>query len=200
MNYTINCNCKCIAFCNSSQSWVLSEIDPYSGVTLRTIDYNSIASVSLNSLTLFKAKLKYGVYKLGFSLALNVLQKDVFGLFLSAPKVVLTSYTESYFKIVPTGFVLAAFNSDLFQNSSSNQLVVGILDSISFVPVFFSYDLDNLTDSNSLEYNFYCCLVSKNQVLNNFNQSLYSIVPDVELTSEQIESENTCFKSKGQIF
>lgn len=199
VNYLLNCSCKCLGFCNSSLNGILTEIDPYTGVTLRNIALSGISSVSLSSLTIFKTNLKYGVYYLNISFTMNLFQKDSYGLFLLPATATIVKYTQTYFKIVPTGFLLAALNSDLFQNGVFNQIDVGILDSISFVPVFFSRDLDSFVDPNSLEFNFYCQLVPKNQVLNNFNQDLYSIKQETGLTSEQIKSENTCFKSDGLI-
>jgi hypothetical protein len=102
----------------------------------------------------------------------------------------MLSYNYTYFKIVPTGFFLAALNS-------SNSLTIGLSDSLLFMPVYYSYDLDKLTDPSLLDYNFYCILINKNQSMNNFNQNLYSIKPNVDLTNDQIQSYETCFKSKG---
>lgn len=54
----------------------------------------------------------------------------------------------------------------------------------------------NVWYHTALDYNFYCILTKKGwSTPNDFNQSLYSILPNVDLTEEQKKSTETCFKS-----
>lgn len=172
-------NCSCYFIITSK--WRIFKINDtlYTEITLQS---NPTATTS--NLILSNRMLKYGLYKVEYNINIKV----------NNP-IRINSTQDLYIKIIPTGFIVSAFDNGI---SVNNKLTVGILDTISFIPAFYSYDLDNLTESSSLDYNFYCILRNNNSILtNDFNQNLYQLKPNVELTQEQLNSPTNCFTSTG---
>ena len=178
------CPCMCAKNCATTFLWKIYLIDDYTGDNIKEINVLTNEMSAFPNISLPNGTLAYGLYK--FILTVNLIVVE------STSSFVTTSFT--YIRIIPTGFYLSGFKN---LNLTTNKLNVGFLESISFIPVFFSYDKDGLSDPNSLTYKFYCVLIDKGQVRDDFDQSLYLIQPDVPLTAEQFNSQNTCFKKTG---
>lgn len=65
--------------------------------------------------------------------------------------------------------------------------------------------MDGLTDSKTIDYQFYCKLADVNEDLivtnttSNFTTDLYRIFPgETKLTQEQLDASDTCFKQEGK--
>lgn len=155
-HYLINCICSNLTF---QSLWKIYSINETSFTEI-TIANNS--SLTQPTLQILNKTLKYGLYKIVYNLTVK-----------TNNKIAIVSLQTVYIRIIPSGFVLLAFES-----SATSILKIGFLDTIVFIPVFYSFDQDVYINSNSLDYNFYCILINKGSITpNNFNQSLYSIHP-----------------------
>ena len=173
-HYLINCICSNLTF---QSLWKIYSINETSFTEI-TIANNS--SLTQPTLQILNKTLKYGLYKIVYNLTVK-----------TNNKITIVSLQTVYIRIIPSGFVLLAFES-----SATSILQIGFLDTIVFIPVFYSFDQDGYINSNSLDYNFYCILINKGSITpNNFNQSIYSIHPDEDLPDEQMKSTETCFKT-----
>lgn len=109
----------------------------------------------------------------------------------------------TYVKLRPTGFIVSGFDinyGDLPQTVST----VFPTDTVAYVPAYFSYDMDALTDQKTLEYQFFCILADieaptqSSNVSLNFATELYSIKNGKPITLDQFESPDTCFKDDSK--
>ena len=175
-SYLIDCICSNLTLKSLWRIYSINET--ISSFTEITIANNS--SLTQPTLQILNKTLKYGLYKIVYNLTV-----------IATNRIAIVSIKTGYIRIIPSGFVLLGFES-----SATNTLQIGFLDTIVFIPVFYSFDRDGFINSNSLDYNFYCILTNKGwSTPNDFNQSLYSILPNVDLTEEQKKSTETCFKS-----
>lgn len=176
----------CVCDFNITFQWELNEINPLNGNITNTINLESNPTYNLDYFNITNGSIKYGLYK--FTIRLNLIP-------LNNPTLVLKSSAYSYVKIISSGYILSAFNQDI---AIDNKLSIGLLDTIAFVPAFYSKDLDNLVIFNQLSYNYYCILEDLNTNLQkSFDDDLHSIKPDTAITNDQMNSDETCFKSKS---
>lgn len=186
---TSNCSCP---YTNISR-YTIQEIDPLTEELIRSINITGFPSSNTASLFLPNGTLKYGLYKFTFNF--TIITNDE----TAAPFV---SIIDEYIKIVPTGFVVSGFEI-VEGEMPQTTFTVSPTDTIAFIPAYFSYDIDGLSDSKSLDYKFYCILVDENydlinpNITLNFTNDLYWISPKDALNREQLEAENTCFKQEG---
>lgn len=185
----IHHNCSCQFKIN--YQWEINEINTFNGSLISNLSVLSYPSSNLDYLNITNGTLKYGLYK--FIFKLNLIPTN-------NPTLIIQSTAFCYIKIISSGYILSAFDSDV---TSDYKLSVGLLDTIAFVPAFYSKDLDNLVMFNKLSYNYYCILEDLNtnlQVEKSFDDDLHSIKPDDALTNEQINWVDTCFKTKSMKF
>ena len=162
--------------------WKVNKIDPSTKNILQNVNFNSTISINFTNLIIPNATLSYGYYQV------------IFEAIVSLSFIQTISNTTSYIQILPASFVITAFNQAVI-------LLVDPLESISFVPAFYSIDPNGIIDPSTLNYNYYCILTDANTVqASNFNQPIYSILPNVDLTQDQTNNDNTCFKSSSKYF
>lgn len=181
--------------------WTIQEIDSSTGVLISDVSISNNPSITTSlqlstdqqsymaKLNLLNGTLKYGLYK--FTYAFTIKTNDLVNNTLS-------SSIFTFVKVIPSGFIVSAFDTQNGFIKINTSISLGLSDSVAFIPAFYSYDLDNLLDPNSLIYNFYCILAAKNTNPNNFNQDLYSVKVGEELSQTKISSLDTCFKTTGK--
>lgn len=106
-----------------------------------------------------------------------------------------------YVRVVPTGFIVSGFPVSFYEIPETYSEPLPF-DTVSFIPAFYSYDTDALVNEKTLYYKFYCMLVDMNAPVNataNITNELYYINPKSDLTPEQLEADDTCFKNEGKI-
>lgn len=164
---------------------------------IRNINITSNPTSSLPRILIRNGSLRYGLYKFAFNF--TIITNDE-----TAPP--YTSVIIDYIRIIPTGFIISGFEIG-FAELPQSTLTVNPIDTVALIPAFFSYDVDFLTDSKTLDYLFFCKLVDVDQQIdlntnhsNNFTNDIYRIFPNVPLTKEQLEAEDTCFKQEGKYF
>ena len=178
--YELNCSC----FYETSSEWFIYEVDPLWKNITRQINLATSSAISITELFISNGTLKYGLYQFIYQLIITT----------NYPVPILSSIT-GYIQIVPTGIRVSAFND---YNIFDNKLTVGPLDSLSFIPAYYSYDIDGFIDASSLSYTFYCISIDKNTTnLSNFTHDLYSLQPTIDLNEKQINATDTCFKTMG---
>lgn len=171
-------------------TWTLEEIDPLTNEVLQYINITSNPTANQSNLRVKNGSLKYGLYKFTFNF--TIITNDE----TAAPFI---SIIYDYIKVVPTGFIVSGFDI-AFGDMPITSLNVGPTDTIAFIPAFFSYDSDALSDPKILDYQFYCYLadididLNSNETLN-FTNSIYWINPNADLTNEQLNAEGSCIKS-----
>ena len=158
--------------------WSINKINSSTGQTIQSMILP--ATVILNNLNLtlpLNGALANGVYQVFYQLMLPSISQ---------------LNTSTFIKVLPAYFDVLGFYGERKQS-------VGPFDSISFEPSFFSFDPNGIVQPTTLSYQFYCILIDSNtNQPSNFNQTLYSIKPNVLLSSSQISSSATCFKSSGE--
>ena len=175
-NATSNCSYLNLPI---TYQWIVNKIDPLTKNILQKVNFNTTIPINLTNLIIPNATLSYGFYQV------------IFQAIASFSFIQTISNTTSYIQILPASYVIAAFNQKV-------NLLVDPLKSISFVPAFYSIDPNGIIDPSSLNYNYYCILTDANTAqASNFNQPIYSILPNVDLTQDQTNNENTCFKSSS---
>ncbi len=168
--------------------WEINEINKLNGSFISNLSLSSNPTFNLDYLNITNGSLKYGLYKFIFNFYL---------ISIDNPTLILQSNAFCYIKIISSGYKLSAFNSDI---ASDFKLTVGLLDTIAFFPVFYSQDFDNLIMFNQLSFNYYCILEDLNTDLlqiKSFDDNLHLIKPNEAMTNEQINSLDTCFKTKS---
>lgn len=190
INVWITYNCSCPN--TNISTWTVEEIDQQTGEKIRTVNLYKNPTVKTPDLFIRNGTLKYGLYRFTFNF--TIVTNDE-----TAPP--FTSIIIEYIKIIPTGFTISGF--EIREGDPPKKLVVvSPTDTVAFIPAYFSYDVDRLSDSKQLFYNFYCILVDENydtlysNVTLNFTTSLYKINPDQPLTADQLDAEDTCFKTE----
>jgi hypothetical protein len=174
-------NCSNIIFPVSYQ-WIVKKIDPTTKQFLQNVVFNSTIPINSTNLFIPDATLSYGYYQV------------IFQAIVSLSYIQTVSNSTSYIQVEPASYVITAFNQEI-------NLSVDPLQSISFVPAFYSIDPNGIVDPKSLNYNYYCILINVNTVqASNFNQAIYAIQQNVDLTQDQINSESTCFKSTSKCY
>ncbi len=162
--------------------WTVNKIDPSTKNLLQNVNFNSTIPINLTTLIIPNATLSYGYYQV------------IFQAIVSLSFIQTISNATSYIKVLPADYLITAFSQ------AAVNLLVDPLESISFVPAFYSTDPNGIVDPSTLNFNYYCILTDKNTVQeSNFNQPIYSIQPNVvDLTGDQINAINTCFKSPSK--
>lgn len=182
LNVVTSFKCWCL-YSNSSQ-WTINKINPVTGKIIKATAFPaSVNSTNTSNLILpLNGTLAYGVYQL------------VYQSIMTSPVNQYLSNASAFIKVLPEYFNVLGFDSGA-------NLTVGPFDSILFTPPFYSFDPNNVISPLTLNYQYYCILMNATSKVqpNNFNQSVYSIQPNVELTSEQINTPDTCFKSSSII-
>lgn len=123
------------------------------------------------------AELTYGLFKVVLTVSVS----------LTGENIQLSVQDASYLKIKPTGILVNALPN------SATTLTVGFLQSFTLDPVTYSTDSDNLLQMSSLDFKFYCRLISSSDEL-----SVYVIDEQSHIDFQTGISGNTCFNSTGK--
>ncbi len=172
--------------------WSLYQYDPLTGERLIQFNLSSNPTSVLPNLNIKNGTLKYGFYEFTLNFTLITTDETV------SPFVAILT---TYIRVVPTGFIVSGFPID-WGELPMTFFTVSPSDSISFIPAFYSYDTDDLAFGKTLYYQFYCMLVDKipkTNLTNNITDELFSVKPNVDLTTDQLNSGDTCFKDPGTL-
>jgi len=173
--------------------WTLTQIDPLTGENIQYFNLTQNPTANKTSILISNGTLKYGLYKFFFNFTLITTDETV------DPFVATVTH---YIKVVPTGFIVSGYPLP-FLSMPTTDYTLGPFDSVSLIPAFYSYDADFLVNRKTLYYKFYCMLAdivpTANSNNTNITTDLYWMNPNGELTEEQINSDDTCFRSSGKI-
>ncbi len=184
---------NCSVLHTNISTWTLERIDPLTDETLAYINISRFRGSNTSRLFMPNGTLSYGLYKFTFNFTI-ITNDETVGPYIST--------IFDYIRIMPTGFVVSGFNIN-YGELPQTELVVGPTDTLAFIPAFYSYDSDSLTNPKVLNYEFYCILADLNpapsasNVSLNFTNDIYWINPNAPLTKEQLDAEDTCFKDES---
>ena len=174
-------------------TWTIERIDSLTGELLAYINITKLPTSKTSKLLISNGSLTYGLYKFIFNYTI-ITNDETVGPYIA------TTFT--YAKIRPTGFIVSGEELD-FGEIPGTSYTLSFSDTVAYIPAYFSYDMDALTDQKMLTYNFYCILADINPPTSNssieMTNELYSLLPGKSLTPEQMEAKDTCFKDESKL-
>ena len=184
VNINIETIFKCWCLYSNSSQWTINKVDSLTGHVIQPITFPATvnATNTSNLILPLNGTLAYGVYQL------------VYQLITISPVNQFFSNATVFICVFPGYFNVLGF-------PSLANLTVDPMSAISFAPSLYSTDPNSIINPVSLNYKFYCILTDATNAVqpNNFNQMLYSVQPNVQLTSDQIKAPDACFKSSSLI-
>ena len=173
-------------------TWTLQQIDPLTEELLAYINITKLPTYNTSNLFMSNGSLTYGLYKFIFNYTI-ITNDETVGPYIA------TTFT--YVKIRPTGFIVSG-SETFYGEVPQTSFTITFSDSVAYIPAYFSYDMDALTDQKVLTYNFYCILADINTLSSNasvdFSTDLYAVKPSQPITPEQMEAKDTCFKDESK--
>ena len=142
----INCNLTL----TNVKRWSIFKVNEMSGRVVSEIILNENLNPTINyaELVMQPNSLKYGVYRIVFTLLMS-----------NTNTLVFRAKIDTHIQIVPSGIVVSALGVNRLDGGGTIEITRGISQNIQFNPFLNSYDIDSVGDMSSLMFRYYCQVI-----------------------------------------
>jgi hypothetical protein len=165
------------------RNWTMNKL--FANRTIeRTVNLRNNPTSASSELVFIENTLEYGLFQVTFIVDVSFNENDH-----------VNNSIDTLVEIVPTGFIVATLPDGM------DQVKIGSSQNLTLDPISFSYDLDEVVNSSSLTYKFFCRVV---QIISsfvdeieqkNFTTDLMIYKKDSTLSMNQ---SIDCFDSSGK--
>jgi len=158
-------------------SWTLNRIIS-NGPLL--IDLSANPTHDLPEIVVKSNTLDYGLYEFTVQVEIQLVSN------------IFKNKLKTYVEIVPTGLVVYGIENGI------QSISIGFGQTLTFNPIIYSFDFDNLASIKNLTFKFYCSPSNNNNFI---TSSLSSIVNKdlASLNKNSLFEINSCFTSNGRL-
>jgi hypothetical protein len=125
--------------------WKAFELNESNFEVIRDITFDTNPTRVMTQVTLIENTFAFGLYKLSFYA----------NLFVQNISLTFQEEINTFIQIVPSGINVYGLQNGL------NQISIGRSQAFSLMPIDYSYDLDYVVNISSLDFKFYCKVMSK---------------------------------------
>ncbi len=167
----------------NTKEWLVYEINPFTGLSIRTVNISYIISSFSAEIFIPSNFLEYGTYQFIYQVSMD----GYSNLFIDS--------IDSFIRIVPSGMAVFSFSGGI------KEISIGVGQSIDLNPGRYSYDFDGILAGTELAYKYYCRMIIDGEP-KEFPSDYYQHYVDLEQIQHKNISigtiqSNICFNSSG---
>lgn len=175
---------------NAKLYWKIFKINynNYNESTLINLGDNP--TLTSETLVIRRNTLSYGLYRIVRYVEMEV-EKGILKFINTA----LSAEQDTYIKIVPSGIAVFGLENGL------DFIKIGFFQKLSLEPLKYSYDMDFLVKTSSLNFNFYCFDIDENTSFKEFSLQNFNLTDEFDLKiyyDDQTTISNSCFNGSSK--